>query len=233
MSHVSTGKSPQLDVDKVREALVAFYAQHNPDRISSIDPILEKYCGYEVELLKSLKDKYNVTEHLLIDNLLASGVGGDDPTVDSIVISNNSSVNPSSHQQQPLATLMMPADSMNISDTGSYSSPDVSSKQKGFDTTPSASSSTFAGLSSIGLTNAAGRLLSGVSWGLNNESFAFAPSTSESDLSSSTKLFRMQAEIDRLEQEKVNLESTIKKLTAQVGYNVHFVYVYDPNRINP
>jgi hypothetical protein len=182
-------RTPQLDVNRVREALVAFYAEHNPERMTNIDPILDKYCGYEVELLRSLKDKYNVTNHHLIDNLLATYVPSSSSSSDTLSNDN--------YDQIP-----QPIDGNNGNET-------------------IGTSSAFAGLSSIGITNAAGRLLSGVSWGLNNESFAFAPSqSSDGDLSSNTKLFKMQAEIDRLELEKSGLESRVKNLVAQVQYAV-------------
>lgn len=198
------GKVPQLDVEKVREVLVAFYAEHNPERITNIDPILEKYCGYEVELLKSLKEKYNVDDHPLIDRLLENHIPRDQyihevsdaPTIRHL--SSQGDTNPA------WVTNNISADS----------SGEIQHVDNG-----GTSSSTFAGLSSIGLSNAAGRLLSGVSWGLNNESFAFVAATATSDnndLSSSTKLFRMQAEIDKLEQDKVSLESLVQKLQIQV-----------------
>ncbi len=198
------GKVPQLDVEKVREVLVAFYAEHNPERITNIDPILEKYCGYEVELLKSLKEKYNVDDHPLIDRLLENHI-----PIDHYIHEVNDAqvIHPVSSQGDANPAGV----TMNLS-------ADSSGKVQHVDS-GGTSSSTFAGLSSIGLSNAAGRLLSGVSWGLNNESFAFVPAAATSDnndLSSNTKLFRMQAEIDRLEQDKLSLESLVKKLQNQV-----------------
>lgn len=46
----------------MRNFLERFYAVHNPDKLSTIDLILERYRGHEGELFLHLKEKYDVAE---------------------------------------------------------------------------------------------------------------------------------------------------------------------------
>ena len=46
-----------------RQRLVAFYRQHNPAKIGSVDATLEVYRGREHELFSQLEKKYGVTTH--------------------------------------------------------------------------------------------------------------------------------------------------------------------------
>ena len=55
----------QNDVSFLHSAVTEFYKQHNPDKVNTIDNILEKYAGHEVELLVNLVEKYGVPEHPL------------------------------------------------------------------------------------------------------------------------------------------------------------------------
>lgn len=56
----------------LRDAMESFYQEFNPDKIGTIDTILEKYVGHEEKLFEELKLKYNVTVFESFDKVLAS-----------------------------------------------------------------------------------------------------------------------------------------------------------------
>ncbi|TDH67043.1 hypothetical protein CCR75_004149 [Bremia lactucae] len=63
MPSFSTTSSPfgKPPVD-YRQKLVAFYQQHNPDKLSSVDATLQKYKGKEDQLFQNLATKYKIQD---------------------------------------------------------------------------------------------------------------------------------------------------------------------------
>eukprot|EP00635_Sarcinochrysidales_sp_CCMP3193_P011979 CAMPEP_0118889538 /NCGR_PEP_ID=MMETSP1166-20130328/419_1 /TAXON_ID=1104430 /ORGANISM="Chrysoreinhardia sp, Strain CCMP3193" /LENGTH=368 /DNA_ID=CAMNT_0006828129 /DNA_START=96 /DNA_END=1199 /DNA_ORIENTATION=- len=47
--------------EKVREWVVRFYEEHNPEKVANVDALLVKYAGREEELVVQLERKYGVT----------------------------------------------------------------------------------------------------------------------------------------------------------------------------
>jgi hypothetical protein len=249
--------TPSEKVDGVREVLREFYATHNPERVNNIDSIMDKYKGFEIELLTSLKEKYNIVDHKAIDDLVSliaatsptSPPAANAPTTADPVLAEDTStaattdptLNKSSSSSSSISS------NNNINNSVGGGTMDDTPAATPFAPTPTAAAATltssFPALS-MGLTTAssalAGRLLSGVSgWGLTTGDSPFsaataaataaassyasaiaesgdATSSSSSSSLSSIKSFRMQAEIDRLMQEKTALESTVAKLNSQV-----------------
>lgn len=52
---------------KIREMLIDFYQKYNPEKVGTIDFILERYQGKESDLLQDLREKYRekISEHEL------------------------------------------------------------------------------------------------------------------------------------------------------------------------
>lgn len=55
-------QAPEINEVALRDALKEFYAIYNPDRIGSIDVILEKYRNEECQMLEHLMEKYSASE---------------------------------------------------------------------------------------------------------------------------------------------------------------------------
>lgn len=54
---------------EVRRAVELFYKRYNPQKMQSIDSVLDRYAGHEDELLQSLKDKYEASNEDMVDIL--------------------------------------------------------------------------------------------------------------------------------------------------------------------
>jgi hypothetical protein len=54
------GNEETISSNPNREMLVAFYQQHNPDRVSDVDRVLRKYQGKENSLFRAIAKKYKV-----------------------------------------------------------------------------------------------------------------------------------------------------------------------------
>jgi len=52
--------------------LEAFYLIHNPDRISTIPTILEKYSANQLDLIQNLKERYNIDNYKPFDDIIAA-----------------------------------------------------------------------------------------------------------------------------------------------------------------
>jgi len=52
----------------LKSALIEYYGHHNPDKIDTIDIILDTYKGHEDQLLKQLKEKYNQPVPFILTN---------------------------------------------------------------------------------------------------------------------------------------------------------------------
>eukprot|EP00662_Eupelagonemidae_sp_cell21_P056762 gene56762-biopygen95098 len=55
----STVTEDQAGESEHRQRLHAFFSKHNPDKLGSIDIILEQYAGREEELFEKLDTKYS------------------------------------------------------------------------------------------------------------------------------------------------------------------------------
>jgi hypothetical protein len=67
----SSEETPEVDecmssttVCTIREHLMQFYSQHNPQKIAEIDEILERYQGQEEVLLRRLSSQYQQPTNL-------------------------------------------------------------------------------------------------------------------------------------------------------------------------
>ena len=65
-----------VDLPNIQSILEEFYRIHNPERINTIHLIIDKYKGNEIELLKSLKEKYNINNYKPFDAILNEPVIG-------------------------------------------------------------------------------------------------------------------------------------------------------------
>lgn len=65
---------PLIDHILIKEVIHKFYSEFNPDKLSSIDIITEKYLGNEIELLRDLKSKYNIESFEPFDTLIGMDV---------------------------------------------------------------------------------------------------------------------------------------------------------------
>jgi hypothetical protein len=89
----SSSKVPttQIDSSKIKDVLVTFYTEFNAEKVSSIDSIMSKYIGNELELLRNLKDKYEVVSYEPFDKLLQeySQKASTQPSPDTIDLSQS------------------------------------------------------------------------------------------------------------------------------------------------
>jgi hypothetical protein len=56
--------------DHIKHALKEFYLKFNPEKVNTIDHILERYDGKEIELFSNLKEKYEITEYSMFDEII-------------------------------------------------------------------------------------------------------------------------------------------------------------------
>ena len=56
--HVIFEKLDQETLEAVEEEVRALYEKYNPEKLTSMDTIMFRYKGREMELLKDIKDKY-------------------------------------------------------------------------------------------------------------------------------------------------------------------------------
>jgi len=61
-----------LDAQTLTAVLEAFYLIHNPDRISTIPTILEKYSSNQLDLIQNLKERYNIDNYKPFDDIIAA-----------------------------------------------------------------------------------------------------------------------------------------------------------------
>jgi len=54
----------RLPLSFYRDRLFAFYEEHNPEKLETIDDILEQWAGKEDELLKAITDKYKAAKEM-------------------------------------------------------------------------------------------------------------------------------------------------------------------------
>ena len=48
--------------DNIEREVISFYQKYNPDKLEKVPYLLEKYKNREIELLESLKNKYDVKD---------------------------------------------------------------------------------------------------------------------------------------------------------------------------
>ena len=65
--HSSTSQSLSLDSveiqdSEIRIAIHSFYNKYNPEKVNTIDNILQQYLGFEIQLVQHLIQKYNAVE---------------------------------------------------------------------------------------------------------------------------------------------------------------------------
>lgn len=193
---------PEVDL---KTALLDFYKIYNPERISTIDTILEKYKGNEVELVMSLKDKYDVKEYKAFDDWMkrtqigSNGSGKSVGTPDERRSGTSTVTSPVPPQPTRLASFAQPA--------------------------PSSSAPI---LSSLNAMQDMTKLWSG--WGMSSgttgavaadatASSSTAPKTfsSTDELLLTTRVQSLQAELQKSEAERDNLQVHYTKLTNQVA----------------
>jgi len=74
-SQIATPNAGTIGGKSVREILLGFYQQYNPNKVAEVDKVLQKYAGQEEQLFRNLAKKYNI-----------------DPSMFGISISNNSTL---------------------------------------------------------------------------------------------------------------------------------------------
>lgn len=66
-AHSSTNQPPSLNSVEnkdleIRNAMHSFYSKYNPEKVNTIDNILQQYLGFEIQLVQHLIQKYNAFE---------------------------------------------------------------------------------------------------------------------------------------------------------------------------
>ena len=49
-------------INGIEREVISFYQKYNPDKLEKVPYLLEKYKNREIELLESLKNKYDVKD---------------------------------------------------------------------------------------------------------------------------------------------------------------------------
>lgn len=132
-----------LNSVSLRVVLEEFYSLYNPERKSTISIIIEKYENNQLELFKSLKERYNISEYKPFDDLIRTL----DPVHSISSTITDATPPPTTARQQQL---------------GSNSNTGIG----GLSAAISLNMQDIAGVSSNLLAGTAGRLFTGVSWGL-------------------------------------------------------------------
>lgn len=57
----------EIEDSNFRKAVKTFYGTYNPEKLNTIDTILEQYEGYEIQLILHLIEKYNAVERCDLD----------------------------------------------------------------------------------------------------------------------------------------------------------------------
>jgi hypothetical protein len=132
-----------LNSASLRIVLEEFYSLYNPERKSTISIIIDKYENNQLELFKSLKERYNISEYKPFDDIIR--IADPAQTMSSIVIDATPSTTGTRQQTQ-----------LGNNSTGIG----------GLSAAISLNMQDIAGVSSNLLAGTAGRLFTGVSWGL-------------------------------------------------------------------
>lgn len=222
----------------IRDVVQQFYFEYNPERVSTIDMILEKYVGNEIQLIKHLKEKYRIDRYEPFENYLASF--NKDKTKRSneekgpIVVASTSpppsgATGPTLMATLPdisgissdiasrfmswgsLSTTTAAKDSINVQATVSASAPTVSSKEF---VSQKATDNPIIAAVIAPATNIGRRSSTSV---IDN---ATVSSNKASDSDESIYLNRIRAletELKHSETERANLENSLKLIKSQVN----------------
>ena len=139
-----------LSTSDLGSILTEFYLLHNAEKISTIPMIIEKYESNQLELFRSLKERYNITVFKPFDDIIAKHDSAF-PSGPIIQVTNQPEDGASS-----IAGTFVPRLQASSVNAGKSLSAALTLNMQD-----------IAGVSSNLLSGTAGRLFTGVSWGLS------------------------------------------------------------------
>ena len=153
-----------LNSASLRIVLEEFYSLYNPERKSTISIIIDKYENNQLELFKSLKERYNIAEYKPFDDIIR--IADPAQTMSSTVVDATPPTTGTRQQTQ-----------LGNNSTGIG----------GLSAAISLNMQDIAGVSSNLLAGTAGRLFTGVSWGLTTNNNLASTNTNTNTNSPSAK----------------------------------------------